>query len=472
MLYKHQVFIELNTRISSAKIYVSMATLVFCIFNFQGELNGSLNLAKRLKRLGHRVYYLGLADTRENVESHGFEFLTILENWFPVGFFTELDFSKNNQNKFNLLMKRMFFVRKLQRFINSLVCGGNKEIHSAIQQVNPDLLILSTTEGAYATFLGVIAYECKIKSIYLTDMFPSLPNYENKEDRYIESDKDTNFSLQNLFNAIIKRFLSLSGMDIDYKEAIREMSLKAGIPPVKLDLSRNAPLVLPHLFLCPKELELPNIIRENCCYAESSIDRSREQDFNFNWSKINKNKKIIYCSIGTTSGTFEALGIRKVKQFFQSVIDCISSSLKDEYQLIISVGGHIRAELLSFLSATDDVIIQERVPQLALLEKSSLAIIAGGIHTVKECIFFGVPMIVFPIWADQFDNAERVKHHCLGLIGDIESISSDYVEKLVCALKNNLAIYKNIDLWKQKFREIESSDRATQFVLETIGSRV
>jgi zeaxanthin glucosyltransferase len=457
-----------------------MATLVFCIFNFQGELNGSLNLAKKLKMLGHQVYYLGLADSREKVQSHGFEFLTILENWFPVGFLRQLDF--NNVSKLSLLLKRITFIKTLKHFINSLIQGGNREIHLTFNEINPDLLILSTTEGAYATFLGMIAYECKIQSIYLTDMFPSLPAHKSVEDHsyYIETEKRVDFSLTKFANhltfiiseKLLKTFSFFFGVDINYKEAIDKLSTKVGIPSVKLDLSRNAPLMLPHLFLCPKEFELPNIIRENCYYAESSIDLSREQGFNFCWNKIDENRKIIYCSLGTTSGTFESLGMSKVKDFFQAVINCISSSLKDEYQLVIAVGTYIEAKLFNFLPGTDSIIIQNQVPQLALLERSSLAIIAGGIHTVKECIFFGVPMIVFPVWADQFDNAERVEHHGLGVIGDIESVSSEYIKRLIYAIKINLAFNKNLELWKQRFREIEASEKATQFILETLESKV
>jgi zeaxanthin glucosyltransferase len=458
-----------------------MATLVFCIFNFQGELNGSLNLAKKLKTLGHQVHYLGLADSRKNVQSHGFEFLTILETWFPVGFFKQLDF--NNVNKWNLI-SRVLFVRKIKKFIDSLIYGDNKEIHLIFKQIDPDLLILSTTEGAYATFLGLIAHECRLPSIYLTDMFPSLPQCKSEKDYHKNNEKEKTLYLHKLrnflnlyiFENLVEIPLWLLGVNVNYKQAIHKLLIEAGVPSERLDLSNNSPLKLTHLFLCPKEFELPSLIRENCCYAEPSIDLSREQDLNFCWNKLDQNKKIIYCSLGTTSGTFETLGMSQVKKFFHSIINCISLFFKSEYQLVIAASTYIESEFLKIsLNGSDtskDIIIQQQLPQLALLKRSSLAIISGGIHTVKECIFFGVSMIVFPVWADQFENAERVRQHSLGLVGDMNKISSEHMRKLIYTIKNGLFFYDNLELWKQKFREAESSNKAKYFILDNLKSTV
>ena len=68
-----------------------------------------------------------------------------------------------------------------------------------------------------------------------------------------------------------------------------------------------------------------------------------------------------------------------------------------EYQLIVSVSNYINVE---DFHVPENTIIVNKAPQLALLEKASLAIIQAGAHTIKECIFFGVPMIVSPVIAD------------------------------------------------------------------------
>jgi zeaxanthin glucosyltransferase len=454
-----------------------MATLVFCIFTFQGELNGSLHLAKQLQGMGHQIYYLGLADSREQVQSHEFEFITILENIFPLGFFKQLDSSQFNQ--MSLFLRRINFIKTINQLIHSLIQQENKEIHSVFKNINPDLLILSTTEGAYATFLGLIAHECQIKSIYLTDMFPSLPTHQSICGQARKHSMIQWFSWQNfqdfidinISSKIYKKVMAFLGLDIDYKKAIYQLADKAGVSSRNIDLSRNAPLMLPHLFLCPKEFDLPDIVREDCFYAEPSIDLSREKGSDFCWNTLDKNKKLIYCSLGTTLGTFETLRIRGTNNFFQSIIDCISL-LMDEYQVVIAISSFVDLKKLNNMSQSVDIVIQDKLPQLKILERSSMAIIAGGIHTVKECIFFGVPMIVFPVWADQFENAERVSYHGLGLVGNAEEVSSTYLKKLIFSLENGSNIHENMGLWKQKFREIEASNRATQYIQKILEARV
>ncbi|MEH2060562.1 MAG: nucleotide disphospho-sugar-binding domain-containing protein [Nostoc sp.] len=450
-----------------------MATIAFCIFNYQGELNSTLKLAKTLRLLGHQVLYLGLPDYEEKVCSYGFTFMPILEKWFPKGFMKQLELNESNSNRLQLFLKQLRYRKGLKSLINSLIKGENREIHTLLKSANPDLLVISTYEELYSTFIGMIAYECQVMSIYFTDMFTSLPlpnllqkeTFSNFDNNFIAKSLDfkNKYIYQNLLQATKKIITLLSKTDFSEEDLITKFAINRKIPLDLLDLSQPIPLKLTHLVLCPKELDLPNISREKCYYAEASIDLQREEP-SFIWSDLDKNKPLIYCSLGTTVNTFSTLGISRIKDLFQNVIDAVS--LKNEYQLVLSISDYISVEDLKYIP--ENVIVVNKAPQLALLNKASIAIIAGGINTIKECIFCGVPMIVFPVWADQPDNAERIEYHGLGLVADVKNTSANIIVNLIEKIENDLLLKQRLKLWGEKFQEIENSGKATKFILQML----
>ena len=73
------------------------------------------------------------------------------------------------------------------------------------------------------------------------------------------------------------------------------------------------------------------------------------------------------------------------------------------YRVIVSKGPqHDLFELAPNMAGA------EFLPQTSILPQVDLVITHGGNNTVTESLYFGKPMVVLPLFWDQYDNAQRV----------------------------------------------------------------
>jgi UDP:flavonoid glycosyltransferase YjiC (YdhE family) len=106
---------------------------------------------------------------------------------------------------------------------------------------------------------------------------------------------------------------------------------------------------------------------------------------------------LIYFSLGS-------LGSADV-QLMRRVIGCLAAT---PYRFVVSMGPlHAEIELAANMTGA------EFLPQTSVLPGCDLVITHGGNNTITESLHFGKPVIVLPLFWDQYDNAQRV--HELGL---------------------------------------------------------
>jgi MGT family glycosyltransferase len=107
-------------------------------------------------------------------------------------------------------------------------------------------------------------------------------------------------------------------------------------------------------------------------------------------------EKIIYFSLGS-------LGSADV-ELMRRVIGALG---RTPHHYIVSMGP-----LHDELELADNMIGAEFLPQTSIIPLVDLVITHGGNNTTTEAMHFGKPMVVLPLFWDQYDNAQRV--HELG----------------------------------------------------------
>ncbi|HKQ04045.1 MAG TPA: glycosyltransferase [Blastocatellia bacterium] len=206
---------------------------------------------------------------------------------------------------------------------------------------------------------------------------------------------------------------------------------------------------LPVLVMCPDALDFPGPWRQpHRHYIEPSVDLQRQELQPFPWDMLDPSKPLIYCSFGSQAYVYK----HSIK-IFRAVIEAVGE--RPEWQLVLAVGPYLKTE--AFAPLPDNVLVVNWAPQLKLLERAAVMITHGGMGAVKECIFFAVPMIVFPCRWDQPHNAARVVHHGLGLRGDISDGSVGQVRRLLEELSGSGQYKARVAAMSRTFREVEDS---------------
>lgn len=220
---------------------------------------------------------------------------------------------------------------------------------------------------------------------------------------------------------------------------------------------------MPLLILCPKELDFPHSEqRGERYYIEPSIDLEREEAGSFPWGWLDQNRPLIYCSLGSVSHLYD-----QAKDLFRAAISAMD---KRPQQLIVSIGPQL--DVRDFDEVPDNVLVLNWAPQLEILKRASMMITHGGLGTVKECIFFSVPMVVFPAKFDQPQNAARIAYHGLGVRGDLNEVSARKVGSLIDEINYKASFRTRIEAMSKVFKQAEDVGRGVRVVESLLHSFV
>ena len=98
---------------------------------------------------------------------------------------------------------------------------------------------------------------------------------------------------------------------------------------------------------------------------------------------------------------------------------CVEAFRGTGVRVVMSIGNSARPGCLGTLPPT--ITVRRNVPQLEVLSRASLFVTHGGMNSVNEALYYGVPMVVVPMGNDQPTVARRVAELGLGEALDARS---------------------------------------------------
>jgi MGT family glycosyltransferase len=114
-------------------------------------------------------------------------------------------------------------------------------------------------------------------------------------------------------------------------------------------------------------------------------------------------RPLILASLGTV--------INNHPEFFRTALTAFADW---QVQLVLSIGSRVDAAALGPIPA--NAIVRGHVPQLALLERAAIFITHGGMNSVHEALYYGVPMLLAPQQIEQRATAQRLQQLGAGIL--------------------------------------------------------
>ena len=369
----------------------SPLTILFMPESAYGPTNNCIGIGNVLRQRGHRVVFAAEASWKGRLEPLGFE--EDLVDLAPAAEAGDEQDAGQFWKEFIASTAPEFrkpTIEQLETWIKPVwaeLIGGarhcQQQLTEITSRVRPDVIVEDNVVGFPALLTAGVPFvrivSCNPLEIKSPDVPPAFSGYPAADtggwpDFRAEYDR-VHRSLWQDFNAWVTEQGALPLPDLEF---IHEGDLNLYVYPEFADYPRARPLG-------PSWHRLDSSVRET------------DEEFAVPAELAGGDGALIYFSLGS-------LGSADV-DLMRRVIECLAAT---PHRYIVSKGPlHTEIELPPNMWGT------EFLPQTSVIPQADLVITHGGNNTTTECLHFGKPMILLPLFWDQYDNAQRM--HELGL---------------------------------------------------------
>jgi UDP:flavonoid glycosyltransferase YjiC (YdhE family) len=158
--------------------------------------------------------------------------------------------------------------------------------------------------------------------------------------------------------------------------------------------------------------------------------------------------RLVYLSLGSLGSADVGL--------MQRLIDVLAET---EHRVIVSMGPQH-----DLLRLPDTMVGAEFLPQPSVLPQVDVVITHGGNNTVTESLFFGTPMVVLPLFWDQYDNAQRMDELGLGARLDTYRFAPDELTAAIDRLAGDRMLRERLASISARLQAYPGTVRAADLI--------
>jgi MGT family glycosyltransferase len=436
-----------------------MATIIMMPFHWSADLNVTFALAKRLQARGHRVVYLCISDVEDRIRSQGLEFRPAFFEAFPKGALEEQYSSEAAGNAAGADLFRARF---------SAMCEALQqgEIEKRTEDLCPDLILASSGMpwvgiAAQKTGIPAICFSSTLISVNDPIVHPFGTGLIPGADRL--SALRSSLAWQALFWR--RRLYAFKSTAKTMKAEIEDHARRCSYPLSRIDFRVETwpRLLMSELIFCPSAFDFPRSRKpQGAHFVEASIDVTRN-DAEFPWELLADDKPLVYCSLGSVA---TVKYVERVAEFYQLFMDTLRD--RPGLQGVVAVGSYLAVDRFSCPS---NVVAVNTAPQLELLRRASVMVGHGGMSSIKESIFHGVPMVLIPLFYDQPGNVARVVYHNLGVRLPLARLSRVALGRAIDEVISNNTFVDAAQAMSRDFRAVEQNTPSIAIIESTLVKR-
>ncbi|MEV4183560.1 glycosyltransferase [Streptosporangium canum] len=363
-------------------------TILFMPESAYGPTNNCIGVGDILRKRGHRVVFAAEASWKGKLEALGFEEDLVdlappaEEEQDPGQFWKDFirdtapEYRKSTSAQLETVTKPIW---------DALIDGAKycePQLKAIIERVQPDVIVEDNviTFPALLTagkpFVRIVSCNpLEVRGEGVAPVFSGLPADDRSEWDAFRAEYDrTHREIWTAFNAWVVAQGARPLPELDF---IHEGDLNLYVFPEIADYVDARPL------------------GDSWHRLDSSV-RETDGGFELPASLADRDGALVYFSLGSLGSADVSL--------MQRVIDVLGTT---PHRFIVSKGP-----LHEEIKLADNMWGAEFVPQTKIIPMADLVITHGGNNTTTEALHFGKPMILLPLFWDQYDNAQRI--HELG----------------------------------------------------------